>query len=92
MADQQVVPKIKVITSQQGKLDWRDYGKGALVAVITAILTFIQNSLEAGQFTLNFKTIAITASTALIAYLLKNVFTPSKTIVEFKSPADQASN
>lgn len=70
-----------VTTSKQFSLNLSDAGKGLLMAVAGAVLAAIQTSLDAGQVTFNWKVISMTAISAGTAYLLKNFFTPSKTIV-----------
>jgi VIT1/CCC1 family predicted Fe2+/Mn2+ transporter len=60
-------------------LNWADFGKGLIVAVITAILTFAYETLQAGTLFApgSLKTVGIIALTAMISYLLKNLFTNS---------------
>ena len=60
-------------------LNWNDLGKGLLVAVITAVLTFAYEALQSGSLFApgSLKTIGLTALTAAVAYLLKNLFTNS---------------
>ncbi len=65
----------------QFSLNWRDAGLGLVVAVITAALTAILDSINSGVTNINWKTVGIVAATAGISYLLKNFFTPAKTIV-----------
>ena len=56
-----------------------DFFKGLILAVITAIITFITNELSAGsEFnTATFKRIGIAAVIAFLSYLIKNAFTNS---------------
>lgn len=68
----------KTTTSKQYSLDWRDLGKGLLVAVVTTVLLAIQTAMDAGVH-LNWKQIGGAALTTAVAYLLKNFFTPSTT-------------
>lgn len=70
-------------TSQQFKLNLEDLGKGALVSAVSALLTALLALLQSGsQITLNdLKSIGIVALTSGVAYLAKNFFTPSQTIV-----------
>lgn len=61
-------------------LDRRDFFKGLIIAVLTAIGTFLANELQAGS-TIDLallKRIGISALIAFIAYLTKNLFTNSK--------------
>ena len=57
------------------KLKLRDFLKGLLVSVMTAVLVVVQNSLDSGNLTFNWKAIAMSAIGAAVAYLLKNYFT-----------------
>jgi len=72
-------------TSVTGTLNWRDILKGLLVAVITPVFTIIISSLNAGQFTLDWKAIGFTALAAALAYLSKNLFSPGTIIVTGES-------
>jgi hypothetical protein len=72
-----------VVTSKTGTLDWRDAAKGFLVAIIFAGLTALETSLNAGEIEINWTKIGISSATAAVAYLIKNLFTPS----EVKKPA-----
>lgn len=58
-------------------LKQKDAIKGAVVAVLTAVLTFIGQSLDAGELTFRWKSIATIALSALVAYLIKNFFSDS---------------
>lgn len=58
-------------------INWRDLGKGFVTAVITAALTAIATSIEAGHLpTLaELKTAGLIGLVAGIAYIIKNFFT-----------------
>jgi uncharacterized membrane protein len=67
-------------------LNTKDFFKGLIVAVLTAIGTFLVNELQAGSvidLTL-LKRIGIAALIAFIAYIVKNLLTNSKD--EFITP------
>lgn len=67
------------------KLNFRDFIKGLIVAVITAVLTFIISELQAGNpINSVLKKIGITALITFFSYLLKNLFTNSND--EFATP------
>ncbi len=61
-------------------LKTHDFIKGLIVAVITAILTFLIDSLQSGvSIDLALvKKVGVTALIAGLSYLLKNLFTNSK--------------
>lgn len=65
------------VTSGFGKLNIADYSKGALLAVINAVLTTVYTSLSAGSLSFNWKAIGLVAATTAVSYLLKNFFTPA---------------
>jgi len=69
-------------TSDFLRLDWADFGKGFLMAVIAAVLTVVENSIDAGNFNFNWTNIWHVALAAGVGYLLKNLFTNSQTIVK----------
>jgi hypothetical protein len=62
-------------------LNWKDLGKGLIVAVIGAVVTPIYSSLEAGSLVINWKQVLTIGLTAGLSYLLKNLFTPAQTVV-----------
>ncbi len=60
-----------------GKLNLADFGKGLLVAVGSAVFSVIYSTIQAGSLTFDWKAIGITALSAALAYLSKNLFTNS---------------
>ncbi len=58
-------------------LNLRDLLKSLILAVITAVITFIYGALQAGTLFEpgTFKKVGLVALAALLAYLVKNVFT-----------------
>jgi hypothetical protein len=74
-------PVTVATTSKQYSLDWLDAGKALLVAVASPVIPIIYASLQAGSFVMPWKTIGLTAASAALAYLTKNFFTPSKTVI-----------
>ena len=56
------------------QLNGFDFFKGAIVSIFVAILTYIQQSLTESS-TVNLKVILITALTALVGYLIKQLMT-----------------
>lgn len=70
----------KFTTSKKYTINWRDVAKASLMAALTPVLVLIQNSLDAGVFVFYWKPLAMSAVGGFLAYLMKNFFTPSKTI------------
>lgn len=64
--------------SSFGTLNWKDFGKGLLIAVLTAIFTIIYTTVQAGSLTFDWKAILTAAITAALAYISKNLFTNSQ--------------
>lgn len=56
-------------------LKFRDWMKGLIMAIGAPVLTFIIDSLNEGELTLNWRKLAIVALSAGLMYLLKNFFT-----------------
>ncbi len=56
-------------------LNWRDFIKGLVMAVVVPVLVTIQESLSAGNIVFDWKTIGISSLAALVGYLLKNFLT-----------------
>jgi len=71
----------KIITSRQFSLKFRDFLKGALMAVLVPCLLIVQQSLDKGEFTFNWKAIGMTAVGSFVAYLLKNFVDKPKVIM-----------
>ena len=69
------------VTSKQFSLNARDLVKGLIMAVILPVLNVIQQSIEAGSFTLDWKRIGLLAAGGFIAYLIKNFLTPAEVVV-----------
>lgn len=59
------------------KLNFNDILKGLLMAVLTPVVVIVQQSLEAGVFVFDWKSIGIAALSGGVAYLVKNFFTPA---------------
>lgn len=70
----------KKIESKQFTLQTRDAIKGLVIAVLTAVITVVYTSLEAGSLNFDWKAIGTTALTAALAYIMKNWLEPTKTI------------
>ena len=67
-------------TSSLFSLDFKDLGKGLLVAVGGAAIAAIETSISAGSLTFDWKAIGGVALAAGLSYLVKNLFTPAQTV------------
>jgi hypothetical protein len=67
-------------TSSLFSLDFKDLGKGLLVAVGGAAIAAIETSIQAGSLTFDWKAIGGVALAAGLSYLVKNLFTPAQTV------------
>lgn len=70
-----------VTTSKQFWLNYKDLLKGLLVATITAPITVIYTSVQAGTFTLDWKAIGLLALSGFLSYIVKNFLTPAQTVI-----------
>lgn len=82
-------PKVKVIANKQFWLNARDLLRGLLMAVISAVVTYVTSSLsDGGSFdAIKWKQILLVSAITSGTYLLKNFLTPANTTVEIKPPA-----
>lgn len=58
-----------------GALKLSDFWRGLIIAVLTAPLTIIYQSLQAGSLDIDVKAILLVAIAGALAYLLKNIGT-----------------
>lgn len=75
-------------TSGKFSLNAMDFLKGALLAVLTPVLTIIIDTLNAGSLTFDWKNIGIVAASTFAAYLLKNFLAPAQIVIQDPHPAD----
>jgi len=61
-----------------GKLNVQDFFRGLIIAVLTALVTFLYNTMESGELIFNWKQIATTSLTAALAYIIKNYLSNSE--------------
>jgi len=75
----------KVIVNKQGSLNWRDLLKGGVVAAISPAFTILIQSLQAEDFTVNWKSIANVAVISFLTYLSKNLFANPSVVTTYDS-------
>jgi hypothetical protein len=68
-------------TSKQFTLNVSDFWKGLIMAVGGAVFQVILDTINSGSLTFDWPAIGKTALGAIIVYLSKNFFTPSKIVV-----------
>lgn len=67
-------------TSPLFSLNFKDLGKGLIVAIGGAVIAASQSSIQAGTLTFNWQTIGSVALASGLSYLGKNFFTPVQTV------------
>ena len=63
--------------SELFKINGVDVTKGLIVAVFTAVLVIVNDTINSGSFSFDWMHIGKTALAAAVAYLLKQLFTNS---------------
>ena len=58
-------------------LNKKDFIKGLIMAVLTAVISVVYTSIESGALEFNVKSIVISALSAALAYSMKNALTNS---------------
>lgn len=76
-------------TSDFLKLDIRDILKACIIATLTPVLVLVQQSIEAGQLTFDYKHLAMAAIGGFVAYLIKNFLTPPAVVSKIQAEADK---
>jgi hypothetical protein len=64
----------------------KDFLKGLVLAVLTAVITIVYTSIEAGSLAFDWKAIGMTALSSALAYIMKNLFTNSEGELLKKDP------
>lgn len=72
-------------TSKFLSLNLADVLKGLVVAILTPAIVIIQQSLESGVLTFEWKSIVTASIGGGLAYLLKNFLTPQKEVFDIQS-------
>jgi hypothetical protein len=65
-------------TSSIFSLNWRDFVKGLIIAIIGAVVGLITASVESGSLNFDWVMIGKTALLTAIAYITKNLLTNNK--------------
>ncbi len=83
------------ITSKFGEINWRDFRKGLLIAVIVPVVGTLYAVIshwfnnENAAFEIDWKELARSAFYSFTAYISKNLFEPTKTVIIVKPPVKQ---
>jgi len=59
-------------------LDTKDFIKGLLLSVFTSVISIVYTSVQSGSLVFDKKTIATTALTTALGYIMKNLLTNSE--------------
>lgn len=68
-------------TNQQFTISLKDVARGVLLAIVGAVLTFLQGVWATGQVVFDWEQIGSVALIAGVSYLIKNFFTPSEIVI-----------
>lgn len=63
-------------------LSKRDIAKAMLIAILTPVFVFIQDSIKAGQFEFQWTDLGIAAVGGFCSYVLKNFLAPTHTVIQ----------
>lgn len=70
-------------------LNSKDWIKGLVVAVLTAVITVVYNTIQVGELVLDWKAISVAAISAALAYITKNLLTNSNDQLLTKEPVKE---
>lgn len=59
-------------------LNKADFLKGLIIAVLTAVITVAYNTVQTGTLSFDWKAISTAATSAALAYIMKNLLTNSE--------------
>jgi hypothetical protein len=74
-------------TSEFLNLDLRDLLKACIIATLTPVLVLLQQSIDAGQLTFDWKHLGMAAVGGFVAYLIKNFLTPAAVVSTIQADA-----
>lgn len=63
-------------------INLQDFLRGLLIAILSAPITIITQTLNAGTLTFDWKTIGIVSLSAGLSYIVKNLFTPAEVVIK----------
>jgi hypothetical protein len=72
--------------SQFLSLDSKDFLKGLILSVLSAVVTVLYTSIDSGTLTFDFKSIGMVALSTALGYIVKNLLTNSKDQLLKKEP------
>lgn len=68
-------------SSKQGAINVTDLKNSFIAAVVAPLLPIITESLNAGSFTINWKSIGIAAALGFVVWITKNFIQPAQTVI-----------
>lgn len=60
------------------QLNYRDFVKGLLVAVLSSVLTLVYTTIQSGSLAFDYKQILLVAVSSGLGYVLKNLFSDNQ--------------
>lgn len=64
--------------SDIGKLNWKDFGKGLVVTVLSAVITYLYQVVQSGSFVVDWQVIGQVALSSGLGYILKNLLSDTE--------------
>ena len=68
-------------TSKQGSINVKDLINSLIAGVVAPVIPIVTESLQAGQLTINWKSIGVAAALGFVTWIAKNFIQPAQTIV-----------
>lgn len=75
----------QIFTSKRFNLKLRDFLKGAIIAIGTPVLDFIQRSIDMGTWQVDWQRAGMIAVSGFLVYIIKNFFDKPKVIITASS-------
>lgn len=76
-----ITPVTVTQTSKEGAINLTDLKNSFIAAVVAPLIPIITESLQAGSFTINWKSIGIAAALGFVTWIAKNFIQPSQTVI-----------
>lgn len=80
------MPQTTITTSKRFNLNLSDWSRGLLMAVLVPVIAIIADSINQGVLTFNWRLITMTAIGGGLGYILKNLGSPAKIVINNPTP------